>query len=255
MLLASVAGFVKDLMGLARGQPLIPQVNRQSRQCAEFGGKSLGLGGLRAHIARQVHRVAHHDARRKVRQLRCGLHLKATGKTRSGKAVGRPRRDVDLKTIRPAAPADVPQILEFIRGLATYEREPDAVVATEADLLRDGFGPDPRFRALIADVDGAPAGFALFFTSYSTWRGHHGIRLEDLYVTPELRGQGIGKALLARVAQIAVAEGCPRLEWDVLDWNAPAIAVYERLGAHILTEWRIMRLSGDALTALAAQST
>jgi GNAT superfamily N-acetyltransferase len=157
--------------------------------------------------------------------------------------------------IRPAIPADVPTILRFIRELALYEREPQAVVATEADLLRDGFGPDPRFRALIADVDGAPAGFALFFTSYSTWRGHHGIRLEDLYVTPKLRGQGIGKALLARVAQIAVAEGCPRLEWDVLDWNAPAIAVYERLGAHILTEWRIMRLSGDALTALAAQST
>jgi GNAT superfamily N-acetyltransferase len=157
--------------------------------------------------------------------------------------------------IRPATPADVPTILHFIRELALYEREPQAVVATEADLLRDGFGPAPRFRALIADVDGAPAGFALFFTSYSTWRGHHGIRLEDLYVTPELRGQGIGKALLARVAQIAVAEGCPRLEWDVLDWNAPAIAVYERLGAHILTEWRIMRLSGDALTALAAQST
>ena len=157
--------------------------------------------------------------------------------------------------IRPATPADVPTILRFIRELALYEREPQAVVATEADLLRDGFGPAPRFRALVADVDGAPAGFALFFTSYSTWRGHHGIRLEDLYVTPELRGQGIGKALLARVAQIAVAEGCPRLEWDVLDWNAPAIAVYERLGAHILTEWRIMRLSGDALTALAAQST
>jgi GNAT superfamily N-acetyltransferase len=157
--------------------------------------------------------------------------------------------------IRPATPADVSTILRFIRELALYEREPHAVVATEADLLRDGFGPTPRFRALIADQDGAPAGFALFFTSYSTWRGHHGIRLEDLYVTPELRGQGIGKALLARVAQIAVAEGCPRLEWDVLDWNAPAIAVYERLGAHILTEWRIMRLSGDALTALAAQST
>ena len=157
--------------------------------------------------------------------------------------------------IRPATPADVPTILRFIRELALYEREPQAVVATEADLLRDGFGPAPRFRALIADVEGAPAGFALFFTSYSTWRGHHGIRLEDLYVTPELRGQGIGKALLACVAQIAVAEGCPRLEWDVLDWNAPAIAVYERLGAHILTEWRIMRLSGDALTALAAQST
>jgi GNAT superfamily N-acetyltransferase len=157
--------------------------------------------------------------------------------------------------IRPATPADVPTILRFIRELALYEREPDAVVATEADLLRDGFGPTPRFTALIAELDGAPAGFALYFTSYSTWRGHHGIRLEDLYVTPALRGKGIGKALLARIAQIAVAEGCPRVEWDVLDWNAPAIAVYERIGASILTEWRIMRLSGEAIHALAAQST
>ena len=157
--------------------------------------------------------------------------------------------------IRPATPADVPTLLRFIRELALYEREPDAVVATEADLLRDGFGPTPRFTALIAELDGAPAGFALYYTSYSTWRGHHGIRLEDLYVTPALRGKGIGKALLARIAQIAVAEGCPRVEWDVLDWNAPAIAVYERIGASILTEWRIMRLSGEAIHALAAQST
>ena len=143
--------------------------------------------------------------------------------------------------IRPATPADVPTILRFIRELALYEREPQAVVATEADLLRDGFGPDPRFRALIADVDGAPAGFALFFTSYSTWRGHHGIRLEDLYVTPELRGQGIGKALLARVAQIAVAEGCPRLEWDVLDWNTSAMAFYRSLGAEPREGWTKFR--------------
>ena len=157
--------------------------------------------------------------------------------------------------LRPATPADVPVILNFIRELAAYEREPDAVLATEADLLRDGWGPTPRFTAIIADYEGAPAGFALYFTSYSTWRGHYGIRLEDLYVTPSLRGKGIGRALLTRLAQIAVEQGCPRLEWDVLDWNAPAIAVYERLGAHILTEWRIMRLSGDALTALAAQST
>ena len=157
--------------------------------------------------------------------------------------------------IRPATPADVPTILRFIRELALYEREPEAVVATEADLLRDGWSPTPRFTALIAELDGAPAGFALYYTSYSTWRGHHGIRLEDLYVTPALRGKGIGKALLARIAQIAVAEGCPRVEWDVLDWNAPAIAVYERIGARILTEWRIMRLSGEAIHALAAQST
>jgi len=163
-------------------------------------------------------------------------------------------------TIRPATPADVPTILAFIRELALYEREPDAVLATESDLLRDGFGPTPRFWALIAEHSAAanepavPAGFALYFTSYSTWRGHHGIRLEDLYVTPALRGQGIGKALLARLAQIAIEQGCPRLEWDVLDWNAPAIAVYERLGASILTEWRIMRLQGEALRTLAAAS-
>ena len=174
--------------------------------------------------------------------------------------------------LRPAVPSDVPTILAFIHELALYEREPDAVLATEADLLRDGFGPTPRFTCVIAEIDEAgdssqstsnqqpttgnllatPVGFALYFTSYSTWRGHHGIRLEDLYVTPSRRGQGIGKALLAHLARIAVDQGCPRLEWDVLAWNTPAIAVYEKVGAHILTEWRIMRLSGDALTNLAA---
>lgn len=177
-----------------------------------------------------------------------------------------------MLTIRPATPADVPTMLRFIHELAIYEREPDAVIATEADLLRDGFSLAPdgtkldapiRFRTLIADLtpEGdekiagttTPAGFALFFTSYSTWLGHHGIRLEDLYVTPSLRGKGIGRALLTRLAQIAVDEGCPRLEWDVLEWNAPAIAVYEKIGARILTEWRIMRLSGDALHALAGR--
>jgi GNAT superfamily N-acetyltransferase len=160
-----------------------------------------------------------------------------------------------MLNIRPATPADIPTILGFIRELALYEREPDAVVATEADLLRDGWGATPRFTALIADHEGAPAGFALYFTSYSTWRGHHGIRLEDLYVTPALRGKGIGKALLARLAQIAIEQGCPRLEWDVLEWNAPAIAVYESIGAKILTEWRIMRLADDALKALAERAS
>ena len=189
--------------------------------------------------------------------------------------------------IRPALPADVPTILSFIRELALYEREPDAVLATEADLLRDGWGlaadgisplsptssPDLssrpersvverpaagvapiRFNAVIADHNGTPAGFALYFTSYSTWRGHHGIRLEDIYVTPHLRRQGIGKALLAHLARIAEDQGCPRLEWDVLEWNAPAIAVYEAIGAKILTEWRIMRLSDEALQTLATKS-
>ncbi len=153
--------------------------------------------------------------------------------------------------IRPATPSDVPQILDFIRELALYEREPDAVLATEADLLRDGFGPTPRFRCVIAELDGTPAGFALFFTSYSTWRGHHGIRLEDLYVSPKFRGQGIGKALLRHLAQIAVAEGCPRLEWDVLAWNQPAIDFYHAQGAVMLNEWRIMRVADEALTSLA----
>jgi len=161
-----------------------------------------------------------------------------------------------MLNIRPATPADVPQILTFIRELALYEREPDAVFATEADLLRDGFGPIPRFTCVMADLSSETAtetvGFALYFTSYSTWLGHHGIRLEDLYVTPTHRGKGIGKALLAHLARIAVDQGCPRLEWDVLTWNTPAIRVYEAIGATTQTEWRIMRLSGEALTNLAA---
>ena len=154
--------------------------------------------------------------------------------------------------IRAAVAADVPLMLRFIHELAEYEREPAAVLATEADLLRDGFGPTPRFRCVMAEVDGVAAGFALFFTSYSTWRGHHGIRLEDLYVTPTLRGAGVGRALLQHVAQVAVAEGCPRLEWDVLAWNAPAIGFYERIGAHVLAEWHIMRVADEALAQLAS---
>ncbi len=153
--------------------------------------------------------------------------------------------------IRPATPADVPTILRFIHELADYEREPQAVLATEEDLLRDGFGPTPRFRCLIAEQATQPIGFALFFTSYSTWRGHHGIRLEDLYVTPAARGQGTGRALLTHLARIAVAEGCPRLEWDVLTWNQPAIDFYHRLGAQTLTDWHIMRVADQSLQTLA----
>ena len=159
--------------------------------------------------------------------------------------------------IRPATPADVPQILAFIRDLATYEREPDAVHATEVDLLRDGFGPEKRFDCLIAELkesgETIPAGFALYFHNYSTWRGHAGIHIEDLYVNPEHRGKGLGRALLTKVAAIAVAEGCSRLQWDVLEWNTPAIGFYEQMGAKMLMDWRTMRVTGEALPALAAQ--
>jgi GNAT superfamily N-acetyltransferase len=164
----------------------------------------------------------------------------------------------DKLNLRPATPADLPQVLQFIRDLAAYEREPDAVIATEADLLRDGFGETKRFDCIMAELTGTgapvPAGFALYFHNYSTWRGHAGIYLEDLYVSSEHRGKGIGKALLTHVAAIAVAEGCPRFEWSVLDWNQPSIDFYQSLGAVMKSEWKGMQLSGEALSALAAQS-
>jgi GNAT superfamily N-acetyltransferase len=154
-------------------------------------------------------------------------------------------------TIRTATPADIPQILTFIRALAAYEREPDAVTATEADLLRDGFGTNPFYFCLIADHDGQPAGFAFYFFNYSTWMGRPGLYLEDLFVHPEFRGLGIGKALLEKVAAIAVEKNCPRLQWEVLDWNTPAIDFYRAMGADFLDEWRNVRVSGDALKRLA----
>jgi GNAT superfamily N-acetyltransferase len=154
-------------------------------------------------------------------------------------------------TIRPAMAEDVPQILEFIRGLAKYEREPEAVTATEADLLRDGFGPNPYYWCLMAEHDGKPAGFAFYFFSYSTWLGRPGLYLEDLFVYPEFRGLGIGKALLKRVAAIAVEKDCPRLGWEVLDWNTPAIDFYRAMGAEFLDAWRNVRVTGEALKRLA----
>ena len=153
-------------------------------------------------------------------------------------------------TIRPATRADIPQILRFIRALATYERAPQAVTATEAGLERDGFGANPIYFCLIAEDDGKSAGFALFFYNYSTWLGRPGIYLEDLFVEPELRGLGIGKALLERVAAIAVEKGCQRFEWAVLDWNTPAIEFYRAMGAEFMDEWRIVRMTGEALKGL-----
>jgi len=155
--------------------------------------------------------------------------------------------------IRAAQPEDVGTILAMIRGLAEYERAPLSAEATEQDLLRDGFGPQPRFHCVIADWDGVPAGFALYFYNYSTWKGRPGIFLEDLFVWPHFRGKGIGKALLLHVARIAVAERCGRYEWQVLDWNTPAIDFYEALGARRMQQWLPMRVEGDALLALAAK--
>lgn len=155
-------------------------------------------------------------------------------------------------TIRPATRADIPQILKFIQALAVYEREPEAVTATEADLEEHGFGPNPFYFCLIAEHDGRPAGFAFYFFNYSTWLGRPGLYLEDLFVEPELRGLGIGKALLERVAAIAVEKGCGRLQWAVLDWNAPAIEFYRAMGAEFMDEWRTVRVTGEALERLAA---
>ena len=157
--------------------------------------------------------------------------------------------------IRPAAPQDVPEILSLIRELAAYERAPLAVRATEADLLRDGFGPSPRFYALMALVEGEMAGMALYFYNWSTWEGQPGIHLEDLFVRPVFRGRGIGRALLEAVAAVAVENGCGRLQWDVLEWNTPAIGFYQRLGAEFLDQWRIMRVNDEALRLLASPAT
>ena len=158
-------------------------------------------------------------------------------------------------TIRKATAADVPQILKFIRALAAFEREPDAVSATEEGLLRDGFGPNPIYYCLIADHDGQSAGFALYFFNYSTWMGRPGIYLEDLFVHPGFRNLGIGKMLLQEVAAIAVSRGCLRLQWEVLDWNTPAIDFYKAMGAEFLDEWRNVRLSGEPLLRLAGAAT
>ena len=158
-------------------------------------------------------------------------------------------------TIRPAIAADVPLILSLVRGLAEYERAPEAVIATEEDLLRDGFGTNPFYFCLIAEHKGRPAGFAFYFFDYSTWIGRPGIYLEDLFVYPELRGLGIGKALLKQVAAIAVEKGCARLKWSVLDWNTPAIDFYRAMGGELMDEWTNVRIQGEALARLAGMES
>jgi GNAT superfamily N-acetyltransferase len=156
-----------------------------------------------------------------------------------------------MVSLRSATAADVPQILAYIQGLAEYEKLSHACVATEESLRQTLFGPRPYAEVILGEFDGKPAGFALFFHNYSTFRAAPGIYLEDLYVLPERRGHGVGKALLKELAKLAVERGCARLEWSVLDWNTPAIDFYKSLGAEPQDEWTIFRVTGQALSDLA----
>lgn len=160
------------------------------------------------------------------------------------------RTDVEGFALRFAVPADVPLILKFIRDLAQYERLAHECVATEDALITTLFGERPYAEVLLGSYNGTETGFALFYTSYSTFLARPGIYLEDLFVKPEWRGRGFGRALLTQVARIAVERNCGRLEWAVLDWNVDAIRFYERLGALPLSDWTTMRLTGDALEKL-----
>lgn len=156
-------------------------------------------------------------------------------------------------TIRPARPDDVATILRFIKELAEFEKEPDAVATTEPMLAAALFGADPVAEALMAESDGESVGVAVFYRTFSTWTGVAGIWLEDLYVTPAARGQGAGAALLRHLAAITVDRGGARFEWAVLDWNSHAIQVYRKMGAEPLDEWTVQRVSGDALLKLAGR--
>ena len=154
-------------------------------------------------------------------------------------------------SIRPATPADLPLIAEFIRDLAAYEKLSHEVRFDEAKLGEKLFGPRPYAEVVIGEIDGAPQGFALFFHNFSTFEGRPGIYLEDLFVRPEARGSGLGKALLAHLAKLCVERDCARLEWWVLDWNEDAIRFYRALGAIPMDEWTVFRLTDDALSSFA----
>lgn len=155
-------------------------------------------------------------------------------------------------SIRPAAPADVPVLLELIRGLAAYERLSHLVAADAATLERELFAPGANVEAVIGFAGGEPVGFAVYFHNFSTFLGRRGLYLEDLFVQPAHRRRGYGRALLRHVARIALERGCGRFEWMALDWNAPAIGFYTSLGAVEMAEWRLFRVTGDALARLAA---
>ncbi|MDJ0879341.1 MAG: GNAT family N-acetyltransferase [Halieaceae bacterium] len=153
-------------------------------------------------------------------------------------------------TIRPATVEDVPTMMRFVVELARYEKAEHEVMATESDLREGLFGADSRVEAAICEFEDEPIGHAVFFMNFSTWLGKYGIFLEELYITPEKRGIGAGKALLEHVAGIAVSRGCGRFEWNVLDWNETAIRFYEALGAEALSEWVGYRVAGPALARL-----
>lgn len=155
--------------------------------------------------------------------------------------------------LRPATVDDVPVLLAFIRALAAYERLGDRVVATEDDLRQTLFGPRPAAEVVLACDGAVPIGFALYFSTYSTFLGQAGLWLEDLFVDPDHRGKGVGRTLLAHLARLAVERGCGRLEWSVLDWNEPALRFYRSMGAESLGGWTIHRLTGEALDALGAR--
>jgi len=152
--------------------------------------------------------------------------------------------------IRPARPEDVPTMLAFVHELAEYEREPEAVTSTEADLEAALFGPEPKVWAHVAEEDGELVGQAVWYLTYSTWTGRHGIWLDDLYVRPRHRGKGYGVALLRTLAEVCVERGYQRFEWWVLDWNLPSIELYRAIGATAMDEWTVQRLGGDALRRL-----
>lgn len=161
--------------------------------------------------------------------------------------------DATVVSIRPATPGDVPLILQLINELAEYEQLADTVKATADGLHAQLFGARPAAEVLIGEVDGAAAGFALFFHNFSTFTGKRGLYLEDIFVRPAYRGAGLGKQLMAALARIAVQRDCARFEWSVLDWNAPAISFYRSIGAAGMDEWTVQRLDGAALHALAAR--
>ena len=156
--------------------------------------------------------------------------------------------------IRKATIDDTPLILKFVKELATYEKAAHEVLTTEKDIRNSLFGPESTTQALICEKDGLPIGYAVYFFNYSTWLGKHGLYLEDLYVVPSERGNGVGKSLLKHLAQIAVQKDCGRFEWSVLDWNEPAINFYKSIGAKAQGEWVSYRLSGEALVDFANQS-